>query len=154
MSSLEEKKQALLQSKKYHDENSEEIRFDPNVSKTVIFPADWNKHLSYKDREYDDQNNPGQKRLVTYTVYKVWNPNAQDTKKLRSLSATSALNDEISNFLGMSLEQDWVGATIAKITKNQKGNSKSVKWSVQGDRCSDDKLRELRIIEGGETGNQ
>jgi DNA uptake protein ComE-like DNA-binding protein len=144
MSTLEEKKAALYASKSYHDENSDKIRFDANIPKTVIFPSDWAKHLSNLTREYDDENNPGQKKSVTYTVYKVYNPNAADAKKLRTIEASAKLDEQISQFLEAGLEQGWDGACIAKIKKIQKGSSKNVTWSVQGDKFDESKLEEVK----------
>jgi len=145
--SIEEKREALNKSKTYHDENADQIRFDANIPKTVIFPANWNEMLDYKNREFDDQKNPGEKKSVTYTIYKVHNPNSQDAKKLRILEASASLNSEISAFLEMALESGWNGASIAKITKQVKGSSNFATWSVRGDKIEDQQLRELKIIE-------
>lgn len=140
MSSLEAKKQALFASKAYHDENADKIRFDPNVSKTVVFPSDWQKYLGSITKEFDDPKNPDQKKSVTYTTYKIYNPNAADAKKLRVLEASAALDAQISKFLEIALEQDYDGACIAKITKIQKGSSQNITWSVQGDRFDESKI--------------
>ncbi len=145
--SLEEKKAALQKSKTYHAENSDFIKFDPNIPKTVIFPANWHEMISYRDKEFDDKKNPGQKKIVTYTVYKVYNPNSQDTKRLRTLEASGGLSEEISTFLDLAIEQAYDGASIAKITKVQKGSSEYARWTVQGDRISNEQLKELKIIE-------
>ena len=145
--SIEDKQKAIERSKQFHDENSNVITFSANITRAVIFPADWHRHLEYKTREFDDRDNPGEKRTVTYTIYKVWNPNAQDAKTLRKISASSALNDEISKFLDMANNKGWNGACMARITKMQKGNSTFSSWSVLGEECTEEQLRELRIIE-------
>lgn len=145
--SIEEKRAKLEESKKYHDENASQIRFDANIPKTVIFPANWLELIDYRSKEFDDKDNPGQKKSVTYTVYKVYNPNAQDTKTLRILEASASLNSEITAFLEMALEQGWNGASIAKITKVVKGSSNYASWSVRGDKITDDQLKELKILQ-------
>ena len=145
--SIEEKRQKMEEAKKYHEENAETIRFDANIPKTVVFPANWHELLEYKTREFDDPKNPGEKKSVTYTIYKVYNPNAQDTKKLRKLEASSALSGEISIWLEMGMDQGWNGASMAQITKMVKGSSNYAKWSVKGDKVSDEQLKELKIID-------
>lgn len=145
--SIEDKREKIQEARKYHDENSEKIRFDANVPKTIVFPANWNETVSFVNRQFDDQKNPGEKKTVTYTIYKVHNPNAQDTKTLRTLEASSALNEEINKFLDMANDQGWEGASMATITKVQKGNSSYSSWTVKGDKCTEETLRELRITE-------
>lgn len=147
MSTIDQKKQALLKSKEYHDENTQFIRIDANVPKTVVFPANWSDLITYKEKEFPDENDPEKKRTATYTCYKVHNPNSANPKVLRDLDASASLDAQIGEFLNMSLEQGVEGAILAKIVKKQKGNSRNVTWSVQGDKLNDDQLKELRIIE-------
>jgi hypothetical protein len=143
--SVQDKLDALSKTKSYHDENSDKIRFDPNVPKTVVFPSNWDEYLSNIDKEFDDKDNPGQKKTVTYTVYKVYNPNSANAKKLRTIEASAALDAQIGKFLGMALEQGYSGACIAKIEKIQKGSSQNITWSVQGDRFDETKLDQTEV---------
>jgi len=146
---IEEKMETLRKSKEYHDENTPFIRIDANVPKTVVFPSNWSELITYKQKEFEDEKDPEKKRMATYTCYKVYNPNSANAKLLRDLDASAALDVQISKFLEMSLEQGYGGACIAKITKIQKGNSRNVTWSVQGDKFDESKI----LGEGKEGGD-
>jgi len=126
MSNLEDKKKQLEASKQFHEENADRIRFDANIPKTVVFPANWNELVKQEERSFDD-------KTVTYTIYQVFNPNSDDPTKLRTLSATESLNAEICSILNDAIEQGWEGAVIANIVKEMKGQQFG-KWKVRANK--------------------
>jgi len=132
MSNLEDKRKQLEASKQFHEENADRIRFDANIPKTVVFPANWNELVKEEERTFTD-GKTGDDKTVTYTVYQVFNPNSDDPTKLRTLSATESLNAEICSVLNDAIEQGWEGAVIANIVKEMKGQQFG-KWKVRANK--------------------
>ena len=124
----QDKHNILQKGKEFNKENSENIRFDPNVPVTVVFPSDW--HLHFKQEVKESRDNKDE--TYVQSTFQVMNPNSTDPKKLRTLKASEALYDAIAKVLEESIEQGYEGSIIMKITKEMKGGNQYGTWSVQG----------------------
>ena len=128
--SLDEKRALLKKGSDFNRDNAESIRFDPNIPVSVILPGDWIKDFKQETRTTTDKD--GTVRQYAISRFKVRNPSAADPHKLRTLTASQALYDEINAVIDGSLEKEWNGDIIMRIEKKLTGGNPYGKWSVQG----------------------
>jgi hypothetical protein len=127
---LEDKKALLKKGADFNRENSENIRFNPNIPVTVVFTEDWHKH--FKQETQQRQDNPEEEYVTN--LFMVQNPNSEDPTRLRRLRASQKLYEQISDVLQASMEQGWNGPVIMKITKKVTGGNQYGTWSVHADK--------------------
>ena len=132
--SIEEKYKALQTSRHFHEARAEEIRFEDNAPRIVIFPSNWSELMKDEDYTYIDSSK--KEKVGTKTIYYVFSPNSINAQILRKMPATPGLNNKITQCLKQALDEGWDGPIIATIVM-KKGDG-FVAWSVQGQKYHED----------------